>query len=93
MGLPSILPSRLGQGYPWRPIVYEGEDGFAEYTAESASNPRGDVGGSSRVRRGGCWAGGAEDCRAAYRYWYAPSRRYGRLGFRLARTVSLHRAR
>ncbi|MCL4203062.1 MAG: SUMF1/EgtB/PvdO family nonheme iron enzyme [Pirellulaceae bacterium] len=63
------------------------EDGFAEYTVESVANPHGNPEGSDRVLRGGCWAGGAEYCRAAYRNGGVPSNRYVNLGFRLARTV------
>jgi formylglycine-generating enzyme required for sulfatase activity len=69
------------------------EDGFAEYTAESASNPRGDAGGSDRVLRGGGWAGVVEGCRAAYRSGGDPSDRGGYLGFRLARAVPSHPVR
>jgi formylglycine-generating enzyme required for sulfatase activity len=63
------------------------EDGFAEYTAESALNSRGDAGGSFRVYRGGSWRDDAGYCRAAFRDGLVPSGRDGRLGFRLARTV------
>jgi len=64
------------------------EDWFAVYTADALSNPHGAPGGSFRVFRGGCWGFVAEDCRAAHRFWYSPSVRYGFLGFRLARAVS-----
>ncbi len=54
------------------------EDGFAEYTAESASNPRGDSGGSLRVNRGGSWRYVAVLCRAACHCGLGPSCRSGR---------------
>ncbi len=44
-----------------------------------------DNGASRRVIRGGSWLFDASLCRAAIRYWYAPSNRYNYLGFRLAR--------
>jgi formylglycine-generating enzyme required for sulfatase activity len=36
----------------------------------------------ARVLRGGSWCYGARICRAAFRYWYAPDRRLGYVGFR-----------
>jgi formylglycine-generating enzyme required for sulfatase activity len=69
------------------------EDGFAEYTAEAASNPRGDAGGSFRVVRGGGWRFVAGYCRAACRRRGDPSDRGGDLGFRLAGAVPSDPAR
>ncbi len=45
--------------------------------------------GSARVVRGGGWRGDARYCRSAVRNIYAPVRRYGYVGFRLSRSVSL----
>jgi hypothetical protein len=64
------------------------EDGFAEYTVKSASNPCGNAWGSLRVFRGGGWRVDAGYCRAAYRRRFAPLCRSGDVGFRLAGTVS-----
>jgi serine/threonine-protein kinase len=64
------------------------EDWFAEYTADSVSNPHGAPGGSLRVIRGGGWGYGAGHCRSAYRFRGEPSVRGDDLGFRLARSVS-----
>ena len=38
----------------------------------------------ARVCRGGSWSNGASNCRAAIRYWSAPSYRFDYLGFRVA---------
>lgn len=45
--------------------------------------------GASRVVRGGGWDFTAQDCRSAYRDSLAPDDRYGDVGFRLARSVTL----
>lgn len=59
-------------------------DWYAEYTGESAVNPRGAEEATSRVVRGGCWGHGAGDCRAASRHGIGPRNRYDDLGFRVA---------
>jgi formylglycine-generating enzyme required for sulfatase activity len=46
------------------------------------------VEGSDRVYRGGCWDSRGSRCRAARRFWYAPSNRHHFLGFRLALSPS-----
>ena len=62
-------------------------DGYRDdYEALPASDPRQDS-GDSRVIRGGSWLNVAENCRAAYRYWYTPSARRRYLGFRPARSA------
>ena len=38
--------------------------------------------GSSRVRRGGCWADEGWPCRSAFRLRFEPERRYDHIGFR-----------
>lgn len=52
----------------------------------SASDGREDAedGNALRTLLGGSWFDGQDACRAAYRYWYAPYRRYSAVGFRLA---------
>ena len=42
-------------------------------------------GASDRVTRGGSGNSLGQECRAAYRFWRAPSNRSDNLGFRLAR--------
>ena len=42
-------------------------------------------GPTGRVLRGGCWIGGARDCRSANRDANEPSGRFGSIGFRLVR--------
>jgi len=39
--------------------------------------------GSSRVRRGGCWADEGWPCRSAFRLRFEPERRYDHIGFRI----------
>ncbi len=66
-------------------------DWYGDYSTESVPNPTGPTGGSSgdgRVRRGGGWSNGADDCRVSYRYYDGPYDRYGLLGFRLVRPSS-----
>ncbi len=41
--------------------------------------------GAHRVRRGGSWYDGPQNCRAAFRFRFAPSVRFSNLGFRVAR--------
>jgi formylglycine-generating enzyme required for sulfatase activity len=45
--------------------------------------------GTHRVVRGGSWDDDAHFCRSANRYYFWPDGRYYRLGFRLARSVTL----
>ena len=54
----------------------------AYYISSPGIDPRGPASGSGRVIRGGGWNGGANGCRAAYRYGYGPSDRSYGLGFR-----------
>jgi formylglycine-generating enzyme required for sulfatase activity len=55
------------------------------YKNSSTPDPAGPSGGSSRVRRGGCWASLAVDCRTALRDRNSPRLRNIDVGFRLAR--------
>ena len=74
-----------GNVWEWCADWYAGD----YYTASPTDDPRGSESGSDRVLRGGGWVYVASGCRAAYRYWGGPGFRYGILGFRLARAVSL----
>ncbi len=64
-------------------------DWYGKYAARIVSDPQGSAEGASRVVRGGGWYVVAQNCRAAFRYDFAPDLRDGSLGFRLARSVSL----
>jgi formylglycine-generating enzyme required for sulfatase activity len=58
------------------------------YKKSPAKNPTGPLDGSFRVIRGGGWADGGWNCRAAYRGgWHHPANRVDDLGFRLVRTL------
>ena len=57
------------------------------YGKGDKTNPQGPDEGSFRVFRGGGWESLPRICRAAYRFWYAPSNRSNDLGFRLAVSV------
>ena len=56
------------------------------YKSSPSKDPTGPSSGSGRVIRGGSWGGHPQDCRAAFRYNYAPGDRDNFVGFRLART-------
>ncbi len=56
---------------------------YGEYSSASQTNPKGPVGGSHRVSRGGSWGYGARDCRVSRRDYYTPDSRGSSLGFRL----------
>jgi formylglycine-generating enzyme required for sulfatase activity len=62
------------------------QDWYGAYPSNAVTDPAGARSGSYRVIRGGGWGSGAQDCRAADRYGYAPDVRNGDLGFRLIRT-------
>jgi formylglycine-generating enzyme len=49
----------------------------------AASTTEGQRGGTSRVRRGGCWADEGWPCRSAFRARFEPERRYDHIGFRV----------
>ena len=61
-------------------------DRFGDYSSGSQTDPTGPDQDSSRVRRGGSWCSGAGCTRVSYRHFYAPTRRYYDLGFRLVCT-------
>jgi formylglycine-generating enzyme required for sulfatase activity len=50
----------------------------------SVTDPRGPIGGTNRIFRGGSWGMGASRCRSAYRVWNKPGYRDYTLGFRVA---------
>ncbi|MBU0553438.1 SUMF1/EgtB/PvdO family nonheme iron enzyme [Myxococcota bacterium] len=61
------------------------EDWYGDYPSDALTAPLGPSKGSTRVVRGGSWRDDAIHARAAGRDGWHPSRRYGDLGFRLAR--------
>lgn len=63
-------------------------DIYAPYRSGYIRNPRVTSGGSNRVNRvnrGGSWFNHERVCRVSARFWYTPSDRDNRLGFRLLR--------
>lgn len=64
------------------------EDWWGVYPGGSVTDPRGPKSGSYRVRRGGCWNGGADDARCANRGADSPGGRSDCLGFRLSLSFS-----
>jgi hypothetical protein len=54
------------------------------YAKSPPDDPTGPLGGSYRVRRGGCWRFSARYCRSAYRDGSTPANRDYNLGFRVA---------
>lgn len=64
------------------------EDWYGPYESSEQRDPTGPTIGAYRVYRGGSWSAESRDCRSASRFYYgAPGRRYGTLGFRLARSL------
>ena len=62
-------------------------DFYGPYPEDSVEDPRGPERASNRVLRGGSWAFAPRYARVAVRLWGVPSRRYGLLGFRVARSL------
>jgi formylglycine-generating enzyme required for sulfatase activity len=62
-------------------------DRYGPYPDKEVTNPAGPTEGQNRVYRGGGWAHGGKDCRAAGRFRNGRGVRYVNIGFRLARTV------
>ena len=69
-----------GNVYEWCHDWWDGSD----YSPDPVTDPTGDVTGSTRVFRGGCWFNVAWSTRSANRYGTAPGNRGYGLGFRLA---------
>ena len=59
-------------------------DGYANYTSNSQTNPKGPQSGSPRVYRGGSWYDRVGRCRSSFRCGIIPTIRYDDLGLRLA---------
>ena len=64
-------------------------DWYGSYSSSSTTDPDGPSSASGRVIRGGGWAGGASDCRAAVRSSYLPDYSIINLGFRVCLSPSL----
>ena len=62
------------------------QDWLGEYTSDNQTDPTGPAAGSTRVVRGVHFGHYARNTRSAYRYYYSPSSRNGRIGARLLRT-------
>ena len=62
-------------------------DWYSHYASRAQTDPAGASSGTIRVYRGGSWFSAAQLVQPAYRGYYAPSARYGNLGFRLARNA------
>ena len=61
-------------------------DWYGSTYTNGAANPQGAASGTNRVVRGGGWEGGANSCRAAFRFDYLPTLTLESIGFRLARS-------
>lgn len=59
-------------------------DRYSSITADEVTDPKWPALGSDRVRRGGSWSSGADDCTVGKRGSDSPDFRYSDLGFRLA---------
>ncbi len=73
-------PTRVGLYPPNRLGLYDLHGNVWEWCQDVF-----EAGASGRVIRGGSWRDDGRYCRAANRSWFAPSDRYGHVGFRLAR--------
>ena len=63
-------------------------DWYGEYTNTPLDDPAGQITGSYRVHRGGCWFSSASFCQSASRDRYQPNDRSNCLGFRVAAVPS-----
>jgi formylglycine-generating enzyme required for sulfatase activity len=60
-----------------------------EYYAKSpVDDPRGPLGGSRRVCRGGTWCDPARFCRSVYRFSFGPGDRLDLVGFRVCQVLA-----
>jgi formylglycine-generating enzyme required for sulfatase activity len=71
------LYDMLGNVWEWC------HDGMRNYSNAPQVDATGELGGTDRVVRGGCWASDAADVRCAYRGVVVPGDQYDHLGFRL----------
>ncbi len=76
------LYDMLGNVWEWTWDAYADE-------AASGEVPAGPAGRGDRVRRGGAWNFGPRYLRSAQRGRLAPDRRFGSVGFRVARTLGV----
>ncbi len=59
-------------------------DGYAPYTGDAATDPRGPADAKERAFRGGCWNHADPFCTADFRHHRPPQHKLGDLGFRVA---------
>ncbi len=78
------LHDMSGNVYEWCQDWYAEEYHIDFSVAGLIQDPKGPDNGTYRVLRGGSWRGGALDCRASYRSYFAPVYRLNLVGFRLA---------
>jgi formylglycine-generating enzyme required for sulfatase activity len=87
------LPVKGKRANPWGlhdlfGNVYEWcHDWHAPYSGGPETDPSGPVTGTERVVRGGTYHYGAQECRAAYRFFQAPDTGYNNNGARMVRTL------
>jgi formylglycine-generating enzyme required for sulfatase activity len=60
------------------------QDWFGFYPPTKATDPKGPMGGTRRVVRGGSWSSGAINCRSAQRRAFLPEHRDNVIGFRVS---------
>ncbi|WP_407399870.1 SUMF1/EgtB/PvdO family nonheme iron enzyme [Treponema sp.] len=58
------------------------------YSADAATDPRGDASGSRRVYRGGSYSNGSDECAVSYHYYDDPIKQSSFLGFRVVRNAN-----
>jgi formylglycine-generating enzyme required for sulfatase activity len=63
-------------------------DWYGEYPGQQQTSTSGESDGRDRVARGGCWISGAENCRSATRFHWAPGVKSEFVGLRLVRAES-----
>jgi formylglycine-generating enzyme required for sulfatase activity len=61
---------------------------YGPYPGNAVKDPTGPASGERRVVRGGSWNLYSRDCRAAFRYYFAPSDRVDIVGFRVVCLVA-----
>jgi formylglycine-generating enzyme required for sulfatase activity len=63
-------------------------DWYGKYPGEPQRDPKRTPSGDYRVVRGGAWSTDARFCRAAQRFFHAPTNRFNDIGFRCVRSLS-----